>query len=225
MAIDRNRDQGAGRIAAALSASLNALSELQESQKRIENRQKKSAVELDRYSGLLLQIGKDFEEGLGAIEGRIKSVRASTDSLGKSIESSKEKKPIRWKHNIRAGAVISGALAFGLMIGWMWALGWLRVDETARMAREKERMIIKNEWQAMINEKLAMDAEREIGRVVLAKVGYADDEQRNLILRLISSEAMSKKDRKKLKKWLETRSRKRRKVEYHLDLGTILSSE
>jgi hypothetical protein len=227
----RNQEQGAERIAAALSATLKALSGLQESQKRIEDRQKEATYNMSQYDGrlgiietkesdqydIMAHNSKVLTGRLDSINAKLKSIKKKTSHLGK--------KPIRWKHHLRAGAIVAGALAFGLMVGWMWALGWLRIDETARMAMEKERALIKNEYQAMRNEKLAMDAEREIGHAVVVKVGYADDEQRSLILRLISSEAMSKKDRRKFKKWLESRSRKRRKGEYRLDLGTIFNSE
>ena len=36
---------------------------------------------------------------------------------------------------------------------------------------------------------------------------------------------MSKKDRGELKKWLESRSRKRRNREYRLDLDIVLNAE
>lgn len=210
----KNQEQGAGRIAAALSASLKALSELQESQKRIEDRQKEAAYNMSQYDGRLGTIetkesdqydimahnSKVLTERLDSINGKLKSIKKRTSHLGK--------KPIRWKHHLRAGAIVAGALVFGLMVGWMWALGWLRIDETARMAMEKERMLIKNEYQAMINEKLAMDKERDIGRVVVSRFGHANDEQQRLISMLLSGETMSKNERRKLKKWLESRSRR-----------------
>jgi len=213
----RNQEQGAGRIAAALSATLKTLSELQESQKRIEDRQKEAAYNMSQYDGRLGTIetkesdqydimahnSKVLTELLDSINGKLKSIKKTTSHLGK--------KPIRWKHHLRAGSIVAGAMAFGLMVGWMWALGWLRIDETARMAMEKERMLIKNEYQAMINEKLAMDAERDVGHAVMVNYGYADEKRRDLIMLLISTEDMSKKKRKQLRKWLDSRSKNRRR--------------
>ena len=48
-----------------------------------------------------------------------------------------------------------------------------------------------------------MNNEREIGRVVMKKVSQADEEQRDLIALLLSSEAMSPKQRQAVRTWLE----------------------
>ena len=230
MDTEKNYDQGAGRIAAALSASLKALSELQESQKRIEDRQKEAANDLTQYGGRLGNIetkeskqydimahnSKVLTERLDSINEKLKSIRKNTSSLGK--------KPVRWNHHLRAGGIVSGTLVLGLLVGWMWALSWLRMDETARMAMENERLAMKNELQAMINENLAMDAERDIGRVVMSEVGHADEEQGRLIMLLLSSDAMNKKERMKLRKWLESKRRKKRKWGHHLDVDKVLNA-
>ena len=61
METTNQNEQGAGRIAAALSATLKGIFEVQESQKRIEDQHKKSGEERSLYSDRLLKI----ESGLG----------------------------------------------------------------------------------------------------------------------------------------------------------------
>ena len=196
------QEQGSGRIAAALLTTLKRLSDVQESQKRIEDRQQESGEELARYTERQVKIENDLGQGLGAVDGRIESVRIAGEALGKSIEKLREeKKPVRWKHHLRAGGILLGVLGVGLVVGWLWALSWLRVDETARMSMENERL-------SMENEKLSMDAERDIGHAVMVKLKNADEEHRHLIAALLSSEEMSKEQRKKIRKWLNARTGK-----------------
>ena len=79
------QEQGSGRIAAALLTTLKRLSDVQESQKRIEDRQQESGEELARYTERQVKIENDLGQGLGAVDGRIESVRIAAKSLGKSI--------------------------------------------------------------------------------------------------------------------------------------------
>lgn len=207
METTNQNEQGAGRIAAALSASLKALSEVQEAQKRIEDR-------LDRLSDLASRdrIG-EVKERLGSLEsamGRrleqltrhVVDLNSTGEALGRAFEESrKEKKPVRWKHHLRAGGLLLGALGIGLMAGWLWALSWLRVDETARMVMENNRL-------SMENQRLSFDDEREIGRAVMVNYGHADQERRQLISLLISSDEMSKNQRRRTRKWLKAQAKK-----------------
>jgi hypothetical protein len=202
-----SQEQGSGRIAAALLTTLKRLSDVQESQKRIEEQTRKATDDLYQYGGRLGNIeekesdqydimahnSKVLTERLESIDGNLKSIRKTTSAIHKN--------PVRWKHHLRAGGLLLGALGIGLVVGWLWALTWLRVDETERMALGNERMSIENQ-------RSSLDAERDVGHAVMVNYGYADEERRDLIKLLISSEEMSSNQRKRIWKWLEARSGK-----------------
>lgn len=201
------QEQGSGRIAAALLTTLKRLSDVQESQKRVEDRQKETAYNLSQYGGRLDNIetkeikqydimahnSKVLTQRLDSIDGHLKSIRKTTSAM--------TKKSFSWKHRARAAIFVLGALGIGLVVGWLWALTWLRVDETERVAMENVRL-------SMENKKLSLGDEREIGHAVMVNYGHADKERRRLISLLISSDEMSKNQRRRIRNWLEDQARK-----------------
>lgn len=127
-------EQGAGRIAAALSASLKALSEVQESQKRIEDWQKKSGEELARYDKRLAEIEKKetgqydimarnskvLGDRLSSIDGHLKSVLKKNSSMEKKLEARLVERDLFWGFLPKKWLLWVAILAFGVLFGRAW---------------------------------------------------------------------------------------------------------
>jgi hypothetical protein len=186
MGTTSHNEQGASKIAAALVGALKGLAEVRESQKRIEDQQKKSGEELARQAEHLKRTENGLEQAFRSLRSRIDWIEMAAKELLSSIEHLKvEKKPVRWKHHLRAVGVVLGALGIGLLVGWLWALSWVRTDETERKV---------------------LDEEREVGHALMMKVKRADDEQLDQITAPLTSADMSSEYRQRVRKWLGERS-------------------
>ena len=141
MGVDRNREQRAGRIAAALSASLNALSELQESQRRIEDRHNKSSDLLARYEKLwkkientqdkqydIMKINKvNLVSNLEGTNENLRSIRHSVDTISqkstameKKLESTVNEIGLFWGFLPKRWVLWLAIFLFGVLFGRAW---------------------------------------------------------------------------------------------------------
>jgi hypothetical protein len=138
----RNQEQGAGRIAAALSASLKALSDLQESQRRIEERYKKSSDQLARYEKLWSKI-KDTQNKqygimktnkvnlvshLEGINQSLRSINQKSAGIEKRLNAKEVERDLFWGFLPKKWVLWVVILTFGILFGRAWGFKVQRDD-------------------------------------------------------------------------------------------------
>jgi len=144
-------------------------------EERLNLRLSKLEGSLDRHESNQLQ-----RRDLVALESKLFENTQAIEQTKKALSTLTAKKP-EWTRLAKLGGMLLGTLGLGLMIGWLWALGWLRVTES-----EQEKAAA----DAKVTElKQALDEAQkviEFCRSGMAQFNRASPQERELMSKLMA---------------------------------------